>query len=135
SFILLLFPVYYISNASSLTDLIIGGTFRGIGGAIFSVGVTSLPKYYPKEKHGLINGIYGLGNAASAISTFAARVVAAQFGWSVTVQLYLVFLLLFVALNFFLGDRTEPKAKSPIMEQIKGVYKNEKLWFFSLFYF
>src|SRR5690625_493799 len=57
SFILLLFPVYYISIASSLTDLIIGGTFLGIGGAVFSVGVTSLPKYYPKGKHGLIIGI------------------------------------------------------------------------------
>ena len=48
SFILLLFPVFYISAASSFTDLIIGGTFLGIGGAVFSVGVTSLPKYYPK---------------------------------------------------------------------------------------
>jgi NNP family nitrate/nitrite transporter-like MFS transporter len=59
SFILLLFPVFYISEASSVTDLIIGGLFLGIGGAVFSVGVTSLPKYYPKEKHGLVNGIYG----------------------------------------------------------------------------
>src|SRR5699024_9424540 len=44
SFIVLLFPVYYISIASSMLDLIIAGTFLGIGGAIFSVGVTSLPK-------------------------------------------------------------------------------------------
>lgn len=51
SFILLLFPVFYISETSSFTGLIIGGTFLGIGGAVFSVGVTSLPKYYPKEKH------------------------------------------------------------------------------------
>ena len=44
SFIMLLFPVYYISVADSLVDLLIGGLFLGIGGAIFSVGVTSLPK-------------------------------------------------------------------------------------------
>lgn len=50
SFILLLVPVYYISIATTMTDLIIGGTFLGISGAVFSVGVTSLPKYYPKEK-------------------------------------------------------------------------------------
>src|SRR5690625_2282512 len=89
SFILLLFPVFYISTASTFTDLIIGGTFLGISGAVFSVGVTSLPKYYPKEKHGLINGIYGMGNIGTAISTFAAPVVAAKFGWSITVQFYL----------------------------------------------
>lgn len=135
SFILLLFPVFYISSASTLTDLIIGGTFLGIGGAVFSVGVTSLPKYYPKEKHGLVNGIYGMGNMGTAISTFAAPVVASQFGWSLTVKLYLILLLAFAALNFFFGDRKEKKVKSPIMMQIKSVYKNEKLWLFSLFYF
>ncbi|CAM3282938.1 nitrate/nitrite transporter [Filibacter tadaridae] len=135
SFIILLFPVFYISAASSFTDLIIGGIFLGVGGAVFSVGVTSLPKYYPKEKHGLINGIYGMGNMGTAISTFAAPVIATQIGWSMTVKLYLILLLIFAALNFFLGDKQEPRVKSSIVEQIKGVYKNEKLWFFSLFYF
>src|SRR5690606_37213121 len=38
-------------------------------------------------------------------------------------------------LNFFIGDRHEKKVRTPIMEQIKGVYKNEKLWLFSLLYF
>jgi len=135
SFILLLFPVFYISAASTFADLIIGGTFLGIGGAVFSVGVTSLPKYYPKEKHGLVNGIYGMGNMGTAISTFAAPVIATQVGWSMTVKFYLVLLLIFAALNFIFGDKQEVKVKTPILEQIKGVYKNEKLWFFSLFYF
>ncbi|WP_348620251.1 nitrate/nitrite transporter [Paenibacillus polymyxa] len=135
SFILLLFPVYYISEASTMMDLIIGGLFLGIGGAVFSVGVTSLPKYYPKEKHGFVNGMYGIGNLGTAITTFSAPIVATQIGWAPTVKLYLILLLVFIVLNFFLGDRHEAKVKTPIMEQIKGVYKNEKLWFFSLFYF
>ncbi|MGW8442782.1 nitrate/nitrite transporter [Paenibacillus sp. S33] len=135
SFILLLFPVYYISEASTMMDLIIGGLFLGIGGAVFSVGVTSLPKYYSKEKHGFVNGMYGIGNLGTAVTTFSAPIVATQIGWALTVKLYLILLLVFIVLNFFLGDRHEAKVKTPIMEQIKGVYKNEKLWFFSLFYF
>lgn len=135
SFILLLFPVYYISIASSMTDLIIGGLFLGIGGAVFSVGVTSLPKYYPREKHGLVNGVYGMGNIGTAITTFSAPVVASQIGWQSAVRLYLVLLLVFIVLNFLFGDRKEARVKTPIIEQIKGVYKNEKLWYFSLFYF
>ncbi|BAQ09756.1 nitrate/nitrite transporter [Bacillus sp. OxB-1] len=135
SFILLLFPVYYISETSSVAGLIIGGTFLGIGGAVFSVGVTSLPKYYPKEKHGLVNGIYGMGNVGTAVSTFAAPVLATKFGWSTTVKFYLILLLVFAVLNFLFGDRKEAKVKTSLVEQIKGVYKNEKLWFFSLFYF
>lgn len=135
SFILLLFPVYYISIADSLIDLIIGGLFLGIGGAVFSVGVTSLPKYYPKERHGFVNGIYGAGNLGTAVTTFAAPVLAVKFGWSATIQIYLVILALFIAANFLLGDKKEPKVKTPLLEQIKGVYKNEKLWLLSLFYF
>lgn len=135
SFLLLLVPVYYISEANSAVDLMIGGFFLGIGGAVFSVGVTSLPKYYPKEKHGFVNGIYGVGNAGTALSTFFAPIMAQQIGWSSTVKLYLGLLLLFAALNFFLGDKSEPRVKTSVMEQIKGVYRNEKLWFLSLFYF
>lgn len=135
SFLLLLFPVFFISEAKSSFDLIIGGLFLGIGGSIFSVGVTSLPKYYPKERHGLVNGIYGLGNLGTAVSTFAAPIAATQLGWSMTVKLYLIVLLLFAALNFLWGDRKEPKVKTPLAAQIKSVYKNEKLWLFSLLYF
>lgn len=135
SFVLLLFPVFYISEASTYTDLIIGGLFLGIGGAVFSVGVTSLPKYFPKEKHGFVNGIYGVGNLGTALTTFTAPIIAARFGWATAVKLYLILLLVFIVLNFFFGDRHEPKVKTPIIEQIKGVIKNEKLWLFSLFYF
>ncbi len=135
SFVLLLFPVYYISVAQSMTALIIGGLFLGIGGAVFSVGVTSLPKYYPSERHGFVNGMYGMGNIGTAISTFTAPVLATQFGWQTTVKCYLILLAIFIVLNFLLGDRREVKVKTPIVEQIKGIYKNEKLWMISLFYF
>lgn len=135
SFIVLLIPVFYISKADSFIDLIIGGLFLGISGATFSVGVTSLPKYYPKEKHGLVNGIYGLGNLGSAISTFFAPVLAEQFGWRATVQIYMIVLAVFILANFFLGDRKEAKLNTSLKDQIKGVYKNEKLWLLCFFYF
>jgi len=135
SFLLLLFPIFYISKANSLTDLLIGGLFLGISGAVFSVGVTSLPKYYPKERHGFINGIYGSGNIGTAITTFAAPVIATQVGWQTTVQLYLILVFVVALLNFLLGDKNEPKVVTSLKDQIKSVYKNEKLWFLSLFYF
>ncbi|WP_025848175.1 MFS transporter [Paenibacillus ehimensis] len=135
SFVLLLFPVYYVSQATTFVDLLIGGFFLGIGGAVFSVGVTSLPKYYPKEKHGSVNGLYGIGNLGTAVSAFGAPVVASSIGWSATVQLYLVLLAVFVLLHVFLGDRKEPKVVTPVREQMKEIYRNPRLWAISLFYF
>jgi NNP family nitrate/nitrite transporter-like MFS transporter len=135
SFLFLLAPVYYISIASTYMDLFMGGLFLGLGGAIFSVGVTSLPNYYPKERHGFVNGIYGAGNIGTAITAFSAPVIASQFGWMTTVKFYLILLAACALLNFFLGDRQEQKIKNPLIEQIKSVYRNEKLWFLSLFYF
>ncbi len=135
SFIILLFPVYYLSIASSFTDLLIGGLLLGVSGATFSIGVTSLPKYYPKEKHGFINGIYAVGNAGTAITTFAAPVIAQSLGWQSTIRLYILLIILFIGLNFLFGDKQETKVKNSMSEQIKGVYRNATLWFLSLFYF
>lgn len=135
SFIILLAPVYWVSNADSFSDLIIGGLFLGIGGAVFSVGVTSLPKYYAKEKHGFVNGIYGIGNLGTALSTFSAPVAAKFIGWEKTILLYMVLLALFIVLNYLFGDKNEPKVVTSLSAQVKGIYRNEKLWLLCLFYF
>ncbi|WP_410769827.1 MFS transporter [Fontibacillus sp. BL9] len=135
SFIILLVPVFYLSRADSFLDLAISGFFLGIGGATFSIGVTSLPKYYPKEKQGTVNGVYGIGNLGTAISTFGAPLLADALGWERAVAWFLVLLALFALLNILFGDRHEERIHSSWVSQFKQVYRNEKLWFFSVFYF
>lgn len=135
SFIILLLPIAIISFANSLMMLILGGFLLGIGGAVFSIGVTSLPKYFPKTKHGFINGIYGAGNIGTAITSFSAPVLANTLGWRGTVRIYLLIVLLFALLNFLFGDRKEHKVNNSLSLTVKKVYKNPKLWFLSLFYF
>ena len=135
SFTALLFPVYFISEAQTFSQLIIGGIFLGIGGAVFSIGVTSLPKYYPKNRHGFVNGVYGFGNVGTALTAFAAPIIATQLGWSTTIKLYLVLLLVMIAMNFFVGDRHEPKVTTSVLAQIRSIYKNKMMWCFSFFYF
>ncbi|OPA73350.1 nitrate/nitrite transporter [Paenibacillus selenitireducens] len=135
SFLALLLPIWYLSLSNSFVDLMISGLFLGIGGAAFSIGVTSLPKYYPKEKHGTINGIYGIGNAGTAFSTFGAPILAQALGWRTAVYWYLALVALFALLNFVFGDKQEIRVKNSLSEQIKAVYRNQKLWFLSIFYF
>lgn len=136
SFIFLLIPVFYLSIASTVTDLMIAAVFLGIGGATFSIGVTSLPKYYPKEKHGFVNGVYGMGNIGTAVTSFGAPALALAFGgWQAAVQTYLVVLALFAILQFIFGDKQEKKVNLPLAKQFKEVIRDYKFYFFNLWYF
>lgn len=135
SFAVLVLPVWFLSETTTYQGLLIGGVFLGIAGAVFSVGVTSLPKYYPKERHGFVNGVYGFGNMGTALTTWLAPVAAVAFGWRTAVKLYLVLLAVFIVLNFVLGDHNEPRVKTPIREQMRAIGGDARLWFLSLFYF
>lgn len=135
SFIVLLLPIFLLGQAQSPVMLMLSGFFLGIGGAIFSVGVTSVPKYFSKDKVGLANGIYGVGNIGTAVSSFCAPVLAGAIGWQNTVRSYLIILSIFAILMFLLGDKNEPKVKIPLMAQVKDLSKNYKLYYLSLWYF
>ncbi len=134
SFVILLFPIYLLGQAQSSSVLMISGFFLGVGGAVFSVGVTSVPKYFDKNKVGLANGIYGIGNIGTAVSAFLAPPIAGVFGWQTTVRFYLVIIALFAILMFFLGDGKEKRVKVSI-KQIFGLAANYKTYYLSFWYF
>lgn len=135
SFVALLFPICFISFASTARDLMIGGAFLGVAGAIFSVGVTSLPRYYPKHRQGFVNGVYGLGNGGTALTTFLAPTIATVYDWHLAIRLYLILVLVVVLLNIVFGDRNEAKLKSSFGTQFRAIRSDARLWMYSLFYF
>ena len=135
SFAALIAPVWFLSEASMSADLLVGGVFLGIAGAVFSVGVTSLPKYFPSQRHGFVNGVYGFGNMGTALSTWLAPVAAAAIGWRGAMKLYLVLLGALVVLNLALGDHCEPRVRTPILRQLRALAGDAQLWALSLFYF
>ncbi|BAS45296.1 nitrite extrusion protein [Staphylococcus schleiferi] len=135
SFLVLLVPIFLLSQATSPGALMFAGFFLGVGGAIFSVGVTSLPKYFSKDKVGLANGIYGMGNLGTAVSSFLAPPIAGLIGWQNTVRSYLIIMAVFAVIMFFLGDGNEPKVKVPLVEQSRKLMRNYKLYYLSFWYF
>jgi MFS transporter, NNP family, nitrate/nitrite transporter len=135
SFVFLIFPIFSLSRAHNFIDLALSGLLLGFAGALFSIGVTSMPKYYPRERHGLVNGIYAIGNLGTAISTFAAPLLAVRYGWQNTVMMMIVLMGVFAVLNFIFGDRHEPKVVTPLKEQIMSTYRSPKLWALNFFYF
>ncbi|MGX9446481.1 nitrate/nitrite transporter [Staphylococcus haemolyticus] len=135
SFVILLFPIFFLGQAQTPGMLMLSGFFLGVGGAIFSVGVTSVPKYFSKDKVGLANGIYGMGNIGTAVSSFLAPPIAGIIGWQTTVRSYLVIIAIFAILMFIFGDKNEPKVKVPLASQFKKLSSNYKLYYLSLWYF
>ncbi|MGW6545186.1 nitrate/nitrite transporter [Streptomyces massasporeus] len=63
-------PVLHLGLAghSSLTALLAGGFFLGIGGTAFAVGVPFVNAWFPPERRGLAIGIFGMGMGGTAIS-------------------------------------------------------------------
>ncbi|MFE6828434.1 MFS transporter [Streptomyces sp. NPDC057690] len=63
-------PVLYLGLAghSSLTALLIGGFFLGVGGTAFAVGVPFVNAWFPPERRGLAIGVFGAGMGGTAIS-------------------------------------------------------------------
>ncbi len=63
-------PVLFLGLAGqrSLTALLIGGFFLGIGGTAFAVGVPFVTTWFPPERRGLAIGIFGVGMGGTAIS-------------------------------------------------------------------
>ncbi|MCH4354295.1 nitrate transporter NarT [Staphylococcus sp. HMSC068D03] len=135
SFVVLLFPIFFLGQAQTPGMLMLSGFFLGVGGAIFSVGVTSIPKYFSKDKVGLANGIYGMGNIGTAVSSFLAPPIAGIIGWQTTVRSYLIIIAIFAILMFIFGDKNEPKVKVPLASQFKKLSSNYKLYYLSLWYF
>ncbi|WP_043933756.1 MFS transporter [Bacillus sp. EB01] len=135
SFFILIVPILLVQYSNSVLPLLAAGLFLGFGGAVFSVGTTSLPKYFPDTKHGMVNGIYAIGTIGTALTAFIAPVLASKIGWRDTVEIYLYLVLFLALLNFLLGDKYEKTEEEPLRDQFFKVYKNKRLWLLSFFYF
>lgn len=63
-------PVLFIGlvGHSSLTMLLIGGLFLGIGGTTFAIGVPFVSAWFPPERRGFAIGVFGAGMGGTAIS-------------------------------------------------------------------
>lgn len=64
----------------SLTALLIGGFFLGIGGTSFAVGVPTVNSWFPPHRRGTAIGIFGAGMGGTAIAAFTTLRLRDAFG-------------------------------------------------------
>ncbi len=63
-------PTAFFAVALNYTELLAAAFCLGIAGASFAVGVPFVSAWFPRQKRGFALGLYGVGNAGTALSGF-----------------------------------------------------------------
>ncbi|MCW4466893.1 MFS transporter [Glutamicibacter sp. MNS18] len=116
--------------------LIVAGTYLGLAGTIFAVGVPFASAWYPPEKRGFANGVFGMGMIGTAISAFQTPRLLRQFGYFET-HLFIAGLMVVVAGLVWFFLRESPAwvpSRQPLIPKLVGALKLPVTWQMSFLY-
>ncbi|MFI7705602.1 MFS transporter [Nonomuraea sp. NPDC049480] len=125
-------PVLFIGVAgqTSLSVLLAGGFFLGIGGTAFAVGVPFVNAWFPPHRRGLAVGIFGAGMGGTAISALTT-VNLVRTGGAATPFLITAVALAAYAVVAWLVLRDAPGrtvATQPLMARMAATLKLSITW-------
>ncbi len=79
---------YLLTYAYDYPTFLLAALGVGLAGGVFSVGVTYVSKWFPKERQGTALGIFGAGNVGAAVTKFLAPLVMVALGWKAVAQVW-----------------------------------------------
>lgn len=136
--------LFITSQVSSFTGFMVAGLLFGMSGAAFAVGIAYSSVFFPKEKQGTALGIFGMGNAGSAITTLAAPTMLRNFTnggqdiekWRNLPIVYGISILLMAALFavFTVNKRVEDSGQKSLRQMLEPL-KDVRVWRFGVYYF
>lgn len=136
-------PMFLLSFADSFWAFALCSFGFGLVGVSFSIGIAYTSVWFPKEKQGLALGIFGAGNAGSAITTLVGPTLLNQFtnngidldGWRKLPIVFAISLLVMGIIFFLTATNKKPqKQASTLIAQLEPL-KNVRVWRFGLYYF
>lgn len=116
--------------------LMVAGFLLGVAGTIFAVGVPFSSAWFPPERRGFANGVFGMGMIGTAVSAFATPRLAKAIGYLPT-HLLIVGVLIVVAVLiwFFLRESPAWKPSSqPLVPKVAGALRLAVTWQMSFLY-
>ncbi|WP_373377507.1 nitrate/nitrite transporter [Cupriavidus nantongensis] len=130
-------PIWLISYATTLWQLLVLGLFVGLAGGSFSVGTPYVARWFPRSRQGLAMGIFGAGNSGAALTKFVAPALILAAGtWTIVPRVYSVAMLA-TALLFWVFSRSDPahmvKSSAGWREQL-AVMRDPRVWRYSQYY-
>lgn len=91
-------PVLFIGLlGGSFGGILFWGSFLGLAGASFAVGVPFVNKWFPPHM-GLALGIYGMGNIGMAVAAYSAPAIAAFCSWQWAFWVFIIPLIAMAAI-------------------------------------
>lgn len=128
--------VWLISDATKYWQLLTLGALAGLSGGSFSVGVAYVARWTDKKNQGLAMGIFGAGNAGSALTKLVAPSIVVAFGWAMVPKVYALALLV-TALLFWLFTFTNPAHQSAghisLRQQLQTL-RDPRVWRYCQYY-
>lgn len=135
---------YLTSFANDFTGFFLGGLAFGLSGTAFAVGIAYSSVWYPRESQGLALGIFGVGNAGSAVTSIGGPILLKALtnngqhveAWRLMPQIYAASLVITAILFAFLTvpRRVEGGSEKTIKEMLHPL-QDIRVWRFGLYYF
>ncbi|PIF60954.1 nitrate/nitrite transporter [Flavobacterium sp. 11] len=135
-------PLFLLPLADSFFMFALLSFLFGMVGTSFAVGIGYTSIWYPKEWQGRALGIFGIGNAGAAITTFLAPSLLNHFsiedpqnGWKLLPLIY-GFALVVIGIFFLIFAKNKKienhtKTVSQMLQSLKSV----RVWRFGAYYF
>jgi NNP family nitrate/nitrite transporter-like MFS transporter len=126
-------PAALFGYAHGYWALIGVGFLLGIAGSSFAVGVPFVAGWYRKERQGFALGIYGMGNAGTAVAFFGAPAIVDR--WSRPVLGWTVAIILVVAAWLFFTVARNAPSEAPPTRYREVLRSGWRLYRLAFFYF
>lgn len=129
-------PIYLISEATQFWHFLLLGLFVGLAGGSFSVGIAYVAKWFDKSNQGFAMGIFGAGNAGSALTKFVAPAIIAAASWQMVPKVYSAIMFITALLFWFFSyDNKEHRVAGTVTlkDQLRTL-KDPRVWRYCQYY-
>ena len=137
-------PTWLLGSVRDYQGFLLASLGFGLSGAAFAVGIAYSSVWFSKARQGTALGIFGAGNAGSALTSMGAPLLLRKLtaggadleAWRMLPKIYAVALLAMAVVFFLLTQEKKPEgAQGRSLGQMLLPLKNLRVWRFGLYYF